>query len=153
MGRLWQTLLLAKWNPVFAWIPMESVLNQNRTKYYDTLYYGQHNNDSSQFIEFTLFSLLKTLKKIYSDSLSSGQNKHQVKHQVKLTEIQNKVLKALNNKQLSRKEIFATIGMVSDTRSFKRHIEPLLKAKLIKMTIPEKPNSRNQKYTRVKNIK
>ena len=27
-GRLWQTLTLAKWNPLFAWIPMESVLYQ-----------------------------------------------------------------------------------------------------------------------------
>jgi Fic family protein len=30
MGRLWQTLLLAKWNAIFAWIPMESILYQKR---------------------------------------------------------------------------------------------------------------------------
>jgi Fic family protein len=29
MGRLWQTLVLAKWNAIFAWIPMESALYQN----------------------------------------------------------------------------------------------------------------------------
>jgi Fic family protein len=30
MGRLWQTLLLAKWNEIFAWIPMESVMYEKR---------------------------------------------------------------------------------------------------------------------------
>jgi predicted transcriptional regulator len=36
--------------------------------------------------------------------------------------------------------------MNRDSRSFKRHIEPLLKAGLIEMTVPDKPNSRLQKY-------
>lgn len=26
MGRLWHTLLLSKWNPVFAWLPVESII-------------------------------------------------------------------------------------------------------------------------------
>lgn len=30
MGRLWQTLVLAKWNTIFAWIPMESVMFEKR---------------------------------------------------------------------------------------------------------------------------
>lgn len=149
MGRLWQTLLLAKWNAIFAWIPMESVIYQNRPEYYNALYHGQHTDDSSQFIEFTLFSLLSTIDNIYSDLLSSEQghqDKHQDKHQVELTEMQTAVLKALGNKSLSRKDIFAAIGMNGDSRSFKRHIEPLLKTGLIEMTIPNKPNSRLQKY-------
>jgi Fic family protein len=65
IGRLWQTLVLAKWNPIFAWIPMESVLNQNRPEYYDALQIGQHSNDAGKFIEFTLFSLLETLNLFY----------------------------------------------------------------------------------------
>lgn len=65
MGRLWQTLILAKWNPVFAWIPMESVICENRSEYYESLYHGQHTNDSSRFIEFALESLLLSLQNIY----------------------------------------------------------------------------------------
>lgn len=38
------------------------------------------------------------------------------------------------------------IGMNGDSRAFKRHIEPLLDAALIEMTVPDKPNSRLQKY-------
>jgi hypothetical protein len=92
------------------------------------------------------------LQKTNADLLAAEQDKHQDKRQdkrqVELTETQSVVLKALENKPLSRREIFATIGMNGDSRAFKRHIEPLLEAGLIKMTIPDKPNSRNQKYIR-----
>ena len=74
------------------------------------------------------------------------QVQHEEKHQVELTKIRAAVLEALDGGNLSRKEIFATIGMSGDSRSFKRNIEPLLSAGLIEMTIPEKPNSRLQKY-------
>ena len=89
------------------------------------------------FIEFTLSAVLDTIVE---------QDKHQVKHQVDLTGTQIDVLKSLHDKTLSRKEIFATIGMNGDSRSFKRHIEPLIVADLIEMTVPDKPNSRLQKY-------
>ncbi len=36
--------------------------------------------------------------------------------------------------------------MNGDSRSFKRHIEPLLADGFIEMTVPDKPNSRLQKY-------
>jgi predicted transcriptional regulator len=74
------------------------------------------------------------------------QEKHQDKHQVKLSGIQLAVLKALENKSLSRREIFAAIGMNGDSRSYRRNIEPLLTGGLIEMTVPDKPNSRLQKY-------
>ena len=141
MGRLWQTLLLAKWNEIFAWIPMESVLWQNRPQYYAAIEAARKANDAGLFIEFTLSALYGTI-----EAQVKHQDKHQVKRQVELTETQISVLKALENKSLSRKEIFTAIGMSGDSRSFKRNIEPLLTAALIEMTIPDKPNSRLQKY-------
>lgn len=137
MGRLWQTLLLVKWNALFAWIPMESVLYQNRPQYYQAIEDARKANDSGVFIEFTLSALFEII---------AEQAKHQVKHQVDLTDTQIAVLKSLENKTFSRKEIFAAIEMNGDSRSFKRHIEPLLDAGLIEMTVPDKPNSRLQKY-------
>ena len=141
MGRLWQTLLLAKWNEIFTWIPMESVLYQNRPDYYQSIETAHHANDSGVFIEFTLSALYDII---------SSQEKHQVrhkdKHQVQLSDTQIEVLKALVNITLSRKEIFVKIGMNGDSRSFKRHIEPLLADGFIEMTVPDKPNSRLQKY-------
>ncbi|GMO32273.1 MAG: Fic family protein [Termitinemataceae bacterium] len=141
MGRLWQTLLLAKWNAIFAWIPMESVLYQNRPQYYQAIEDAREANDSGVFIEFTLSAIFDIIA-----LQQKHQVEHQEKHQVDLTDIQRDVLKTLENKTLSRKEIFTAIKLNGDTRSFKRHIEPLLAAGLIEMTIPDKPNSRLQKY-------
>jgi Fic family protein len=58
MGRLWQTLILAGWNEIFAWIPMESFVNEKRPQYYDSLKNAQRKNDSGEFIEFTLSTIL-----------------------------------------------------------------------------------------------
>ena len=141
MGRLWQTLLLAKWNRIFAWMPMETVLYQKRSRYYGAIEDARKANDSGIFIEFTLSAMLDIIL-----LQEKHQVEHQEKHQVELSDIQNAVLKALENKALSRKEVFAAIGMAGDYRAFKRHIEPLLDAGLIEMTVPDKPNSRLQKY-------
>jgi len=141
MGRLWQTLILAKWNAIFAWVPMESLLYQNRAEYYQAIEAARKADDSGIFIEFTLSTVLDTI---------IDQEKHQVKHgdkhQVDLTITQIDVLKSLKDKVLSRKDIFAAISMNGDSRSFKRHIEPLIEAGLIEMTVPDRPNSRLQKY-------
>ncbi|MDR2179438.1 MAG: Fic family protein [Synergistaceae bacterium] len=62
MGRLWQTLLLAAWKEIFAWIPMESVLYENREGYYQAIGGARKANDSGAFIEFTLSSLLAIIE-------------------------------------------------------------------------------------------
>ncbi|HMM05893.1 MAG TPA: Fic family protein [Clostridiales bacterium] len=141
MGRLWQTLLLANWNTIFAWIPMESVLYQNRPQYYQAIKDARSANDSGAFIEFTLSAVLD----IIIDQ-EKHQVKHQDEHQVELTEVQLLALKALDGKILSRKEIFTAIGMSVGSRSFKRHIAPLLTEGFVEMTVPDKPNSKLQRY-------
>jgi len=145
MGRLWQTLLLAKWNELFAWIPMESVLYEKRDQYYAAIEASRKVNDSGVFIEFTL----SAIEKILSEQ-ERLQDKHQDRledeHQVVLSSVQADVLSALKNGSLSRKEIFMDIKMSGDSRAFKRIIEPLLANGYIQMTIPDKPNSKLQKY-------
>ena len=93
------------------------------------------------FIEFTLAALYEMIAQ-----QEKHQVEHQVEHQVNLSDVVIAILKALRNKPLSRKEIFAAIGMSGDSRSFKRNIEPLINEGLIEMTVPDKPNSKMQKY-------
>ncbi|MDR2891881.1 MAG: Fic family protein [Deltaproteobacteria bacterium] len=141
IGRLWQTLLLAKWNAIFAWVPMESVVYKNRSGYYRAIEEARKVNDSGVFIEFTLGAIYEVIAE-----QTKHQVKHEVKHKVELTDTQLAVLNALQNNVLSRKEIFAIIEVAGDSRAFKRHIEPLLTQGFIEMTVPDKPNSRMQKY-------
>ncbi|AEC01420.1 Fic family protein [Parasphaerochaeta coccoides] len=149
MGRLWQTLILAKWNSLFAWIPMESVMYKKRPLYYEAIEASRDVNDSGAFIEFTLSALLEIITTQVTHTNrdeAEHQVKHQVKHQVELTEIHVSVLRALEKKPLSRKEIFSFLAMSGDTRAYQRHLAPLLDSGLIERTIPDKPNSRMQKY-------
>ena len=161
IGRLWQTLLLAKWNEIFAWLPMESVLYQNRPQYYAAIETARKANDSGVFIEFTLSALYEVITEQVKRQVKHNdkhqvehqvkhqvehQVKHQVEHQVELSKIQYAILETLRNGELSRKEIFAAVNIYGDSRSFKRNMEPLLSSGLIEMTIPAKPNSRLQKY-------
>jgi Fic family protein len=74
IGRLWQTLLLSKWNEMFAWMPLETVIYENQSKYYEALGKGQTQNDSGIFIEFILESLLKTLEGHINNQQLLGQN-------------------------------------------------------------------------------
>ncbi len=64
MGRLWQTLTLAKWNGIFAWVPMESVLYENRPRYYSAIEESRRTNNSAAFIEFTLFAIYEMLAEL-----------------------------------------------------------------------------------------
>ena len=141
IGRLWQTLLLAKWNAIFAWIPMESVLYEKRSQYYLAIENARKADDSGAFIEFTLSAVLDTIA-----DQEKHQVKHQEKHQVDVSDTQIRALKALEDGTLSRKEIFTAIGKNGDSRAFKRHIAPLVETGLIEMTVPGKLNSRLQKY-------
>ena len=37
IGRLWHTLLLSKWDPIFAWIPVESIIHDRQDEYYKAI--------------------------------------------------------------------------------------------------------------------
>lgn len=56
------------------------------------------------------------------------------------------VLKAFEVAPMSRKDIFAVLSMSGGTRAFRRILEPLLKSGYIAMMVPDKPNSKLQKY-------
>lgn len=145
MGRLWQTLLLSKWNAIFAWIPMESIFYRNRPQYYRAIEEGRSANDSGTFIEFTLSAVLDSIIDQERRQVEH-QDKHAERRQVELTEAQRNILNTLADGTLSRKEIFSKIRIYGDTRAFKRHIKPLLARGFIQMTVPDKPNSKLQRY-------
>jgi len=57
IGRLWQTLVLNKWNPVFEWLPVETMIYYNQAKYYEALQKSHSKDgiiDCCLFIDFML---------------------------------------------------------------------------------------------------
>ncbi len=53
-GRLWHTLLLSKWRPALAWLPIESTIRQRQAGYYEALAKSDAIGSSERFVEFML---------------------------------------------------------------------------------------------------
>lgn len=71
MGRLWQQLLLMKASPIFEYIPIESLIHQNQNIYYRALEKSDAKGESTDFIEFSLEMILKSLKEFSGEILSA----------------------------------------------------------------------------------
>ena len=67
MGRLWHTLLLSKWNPIFAWLPIESIIHDNQSEYYNAINISNNNGKSTVFIEFMLSVIKQALQESIND--------------------------------------------------------------------------------------
>ena len=61
-GRLWQSLILGRLNPLFAHLPVENMVYANQTAYYNAIAASTVKADSGPFIDFMLGEILKTLK-------------------------------------------------------------------------------------------
>lgn len=61
MGRLWQTLILSQWHPLFLSLPLESVIKENQQAYYQALEHADQQADSTPFIHFMLSVISQTL--------------------------------------------------------------------------------------------
>jgi len=62
MGRLWQTLILSRWKPLFNTVPLESVIKECQQDYYDALGQADNSADSTTFIVFMLQAILNTIE-------------------------------------------------------------------------------------------
>lgn len=74
VGRLWHTLLLSKWNPAFAWLPVESMIHARQPEYYAAINASNDAGESTEFIEFMLSSIKASLIDAInaSDEMSDG---------------------------------------------------------------------------------
>lgn len=61
IGRLWHTLLLSKWNPAFAWLPVESIIHDRQQEYYAAINASNDAGESTVFIEFMLSAIKASL--------------------------------------------------------------------------------------------
>jgi Fic family protein len=77
MGRLWQSLILQKWQPIFAWLPIETLVHENQEEYYRVLQLADNAGESTVFVEFLLRMIrdaLKEMSKTQNDRQNVGTN-------------------------------------------------------------------------------
>ena len=140
MGRMWQTLLLAKWKSLFAWLPVEELIYERQQEYYDALAIADKSADSTVFIEF----MLRIIRDALNDLLRTEQVREQVTVQVE------RLLTALGTETLSARELLERLGLKHRPTFAATYLRPALELGLIEMTIPDKPNSNKQKYRAIR---
>ena len=107
MGRLWQTVILTEWKPIFAWLPIETLIKENQKLYYKALGISDSNADSTEFIEFMLSIILKTIKEIIATELKITQKITQ-----KITVNQQKIIDSIkNNPYITQEELAEIVGI------------------------------------------
>lgn len=136
--RLWQNVLLTDWNPIFEYIPIESRIQKYQDEYYEAISKCHKNGNSDVFIEFMLKMIDETLEEVL----------HNIKKEAKnISDQVNKLLEIMEpDIPISANEIMIRLGIKSKETLRASYLNPALENGLIKMTLPDKPNSKNQKY-------
>lgn len=140
VARLWQNAILRKWNPLFEYIPIESQIRKYQAEYYGTISRCHKKGNSDEFIVFMLKVIDETLDDIL---LSVSRETSNISDQVtRLLEIMEPGI------PISANEIMARLGIKSKETLRHSYLDPALENGLVKMTLPDKRNSKNQRYVK-----
>jgi len=71
LGRLWQTLILSRWNPLLAWLPIEEVIRSRQQGYYDSLGQADQQGDLQPFVAYQLEAIHDALRSEISSEKGS----------------------------------------------------------------------------------
>ena len=75
MGRLWQTLILSRWQPIIAYLPVETVIRNQQQLYYTALQQADKSAEATPFIGFMLDALFTAMVEVAEiDTASSEKN-------------------------------------------------------------------------------
>lgn len=136
-GRLWQTALLASWKPVFEWIPIESIIKDNQEEYYRSIGLSTSEGKSDRFILFMLGVIRQAVEELARDARN---------HQSHISSQIGALLRVMETYPMTALELMEKLGLKSRAAFRKNYLQPALEAGLIRMTEPDKPTSRNQRY-------
>ncbi len=141
MARLWHTALLAKWKPIFGYIPIESQIEKFQEDYYAAIARCHVDGESTFFIEFMLAQIDKILDE-FSDQI------REVHEQT--TEYVKKLLGIMEyDIPYTSSALMERLGLKSKEGFRRNYLKPAVDMNFIQMTIPDKPNSRNQRYIKI----
>lgn len=136
--RLWQNVLLTKWNPLFEYIPIESQIQKYQTEYYETIARCHQEGSSNAFVEFMLKMIDEVLDEVIAGVKQESEN---------ISEQVNRLLDVMEpDIPLSANEIMERLGIKSKETLRNSYLNPALENGLIRMTLPDKPKSKNQRY-------
>ncbi len=138
MARLWHTAMLAKWKPVFEYIPIESQIEKFQNEYYEAIARCHVDGESTLFIEFMLSQIDKVLDDVSAQVREDNEQ---------LSEYLKRLLDVMEyDVPYTSNALMEKLGLKSKEGFRRNYLRPAIDMNLIRMTIPDKPNSRNQRY-------
>ena len=141
MARLWHTAILSKWKPVFEYIPIESQIEKFQEDYYNTIAKCHIDGESTAFIAFMLSQIDNILDDI---SVQISEDCEQLSEYVK------RMLEVMEyDTPYTSVALMEKLGLKSKEGFRRNYLQPAIELNLIRMTIPDKPNSRNQRYIKL----
>ena len=123
-GRLWQSLILQKWKPFFAWLPVETLIHEKQDEYYAALNASNSEGESTIFVTF----MLQIIRDALADIIKTQDSHRNVGTNVGINVGTNekKVLALLRQDgRLTAKILASTLGLTE--RQVERIIASLKK--------------------------
>ena len=140
MARLWHTVILYRWRNVFEFIPLESQIERFQDDYYDAIAKCHVNGNSDVFIEFMLEMINQILDEVITQiNQSNAETSEYVKRLLECMEY---------DVPYTSNAIMEHLGLRSKETLRKNYLNPAIELGLIRMTLPDKPNSKNQRYVK-----
>lgn len=138
MARLWHNVLLTKWRGVFEYIPLESQIEKFQDDYYDAIAKCHAEGKSDFFIEFILEKIDQILDEVI---LQFQQQRSDISEYVK------RLLNVMEeDTPYSAVTLLELLHLKSRETLRKNYLHPAIELGLVQLTIPEKVNSKNQRY-------
>lgn len=121
MGRLWQSVILHNYNPLFSSLPTESIVRNHQQEYYRALEDATALGESTPFIEFMLEMILEAIIKVGKEVGNKVGN---------LTENQMMIVQMMrDNSKVSAKLLSEEVGI--SVRKIEENVAKLKKLKII----------------------
>ena len=140
-ARLWQNIILYNWKRIFEYLPIESRIHKYQEEYYNVIAKSHINGNSNEFIEFMLKMINETLDEV-SNTVPDILNNATINI--------NKLLDVMEiNKPMTSKELMNKLNIKTKETLRSGYLDPAINAGYIKLTIPDKPTSKNQMYYKV----
>jgi Fic family protein len=143
MGRLWQTLILSRWRPLFAYLPIETLVHANQGAYYQAIQDSTDQTMATPFVAFMLDMIRTAL-----DELDAAGPAEQATDQVtdQVTEQVRRLLAVLLEDSCSTRALMDRLGLSHRPTFALAYLRPALEGGWVEMTDPDHPRSPRQRY-------
>ena len=119
MGRLWQTVILMRVNPVFEYLPIEQEIKKSEEDYYNVLSQCDREGLSTKFVEYMLDKIKLSLEELVGKQRDNFTDTERLKY----------FLDQLDSGEFTRKDylrVFPGISTATATRDLRSGVEERL---------------------------